>query len=391
MLKDKKILLAVCGSISFYKSYEIISKLKKLGASVYVAMSDGAMKFATPESFEAVSGHKVICSNTYSWCDGINHINYSKFDLVLIAPATVNTINKLAHGICDSAFLDTLVASSDASLLIAPAANERMLNHFSLKRSLEFLQENGAKIIEPIKKELVCGETGKGALANVDDIIYAVIREFFKENYYLGRTVVVTGGATTEKIDDVRVVSNLSSGKMSKALADAFYYLGANVVFITSVDYEVPYKIMKFDSSFGLQSALGTQKFNKGDILIMAAAVSDFIPNKVKGKLSKDDTAGVLTLNFRKNIDILTSIDVSGIKKIGFKLEVDQKTALESAKNMLKNKDLSAVCLNVLGGNVKFGSDVTKISFITDKKVVEIPENSKEKVAFEIANLIKSV
>ncbi|QOQ87040.1 bifunctional phosphopantothenoylcysteine decarboxylase/phosphopantothenate--cysteine ligase CoaBC [Campylobacter corcagiensis] len=391
MLKNKKILLAVCGSISFYKSYEIISKLKKLGASVYVTMSDGAMKFATPESFEAVSGHKVACSKTHSWCDGVNHIEYSKFDLVLIAPATVNTINKLAHGICDSIFLDILVASSGVPLLIAPAANERMLNHFSFKRSIEFLQENGAKIIQPVKKELVCGEIGKGALSNVDDIIYAVIREFLKDDYYLGRTVVITGGPTTEKIDDVRVISNLSSGKMSKALADTFYYLGANVVFITSVEFDAPYKIVKFDSSFGLQSALGTQKFNKGDILVMAAAVSDFIPNKVKGKLSKDDTAGVLTLNFRKNIDILTSVDVDGIKKIGFKLEVDEKTALENAKNMLKIKKLDAVCLNVLLGNVKFGSDVTKISFITDKKVVEIAENSKEKVAFEIANLIKSI
>lgn len=391
MLKDKKILLAVCGSISFYKSYEIISKLKKLGASVYVALSDGALKFASPESFEALSGHKVLSSKTNSWSDGLSHIDYSKFDLVLLVPATVNTINKLAHGICDNIFLDTLVAASSVPLIIAPTANERMLNHFSVKRSLEFLQENGAKIIQPVKKELACGEVGMGALAEVNDIIYATIREFLKDSYYLNKTVIVTGGPTTEKIDDVRVISNLSSGKMSKALADAFYYLGANVVFITSVDYEAPYKIMKFDSSFGLQSAIGTQKLNKGDILIMAAAVSDFVPNKAKGKLSKEETAGVLTLNFRKNIDILTAIDIPGIKKIGFKLEVDEKIAFENAKNMLDKKELNAVCLNTLNNTVKFGSDTTKITFITDKNVIEIPENNKEKVAFEIANLIKSL
>ncbi|NLY03329.1 MAG: bifunctional phosphopantothenoylcysteine decarboxylase/phosphopantothenate--cysteine ligase CoaBC [Campylobacter sp.] len=391
MLNNKKILVAVCGSISFYKAYEIISKLKKLNADVYVGLSDGALKFASPQSFEALSGNKVICSKTANWSEGINHIKYSKFDLVLIAPATVNTINKLANGICDSVFMDTLIASSNVPLLIAPAANYRMLEHFSYKINSKLLSENGATFVNPVTKTLVCGETGKGALAEVDNIIYAVIREFFKDSYYVGKTIIITGGPTTEKIDDVRVISNLSSGKMGKALADAFYYLGANVIFISSVEFNTPYKLLKFDSSFGLKSAIESQKYNNGDILIMAAAVSDFIPNKIKGKLTKSDYHEVFTLNFKQNMDILSSVKIPNLVKIGFKLEVERKTGLENAKKMLNEKGLDAVCLNVLNQDVKFGGDTTKITFITEKNTTEIPLNSKENVSFEIAKLIKSI
>ncbi len=177
----------------------------------------------------------------------------------------------------------------------------------------------------------------------------------------------------------------------ASALADAFYLLGANVIFISSYDYNVPYKLLKFDSSFGLQSALLTQKMNAGDIVIMAAAVSDFIPNKVKGKISKDDVDGVLTLNFRKNEDIISKITTPGVKKIGFKLEVKQSSSVDLAKKALKDKGLDAICLNVLNDVLTFGSENTKISFISKNKDIETIEGPKQSVAFKLAELIKSL
>ena len=136
MLKNKKILLAVCGSIAFYKAYEILSLLKKQGADVYVALSDGALKFCSIAGFEALSAHRVLSSTSEDWQAGVNHIAYAKMDLVLIAPASVNTINKLASGVCDNVFMQTLIAASAVPLVIAPAANNKMISHFATQNSL---------------------------------------------------------------------------------------------------------------------------------------------------------------------------------------------------------------------------------------------------------------
>lgn len=390
ILKNKKILLGVCGSISFYKAFEILSKLKKLGADVYIMLSDGALKFVHYEAFEALCEHKVLCTKTENWQEGINHIEYSKMDLIVLAPASVNSINKLAHGFCDNVFIETLIASK-APIILAPAANTNMLENEITKDSIKALKEKGVKFVEPIAKTLACGDFGKGALAQVDTIINSIKKEFLQDKFYTGKTVIITGGSTSEKIDDVRVITNLSSGKTSKALADAFYMLGANVVFISSYEYDVPYKLLKFDSSFGLQSALLTQKMKAGDIVIMAAAVSDFIPNKIKGKINKDDIDSVLTLNFRKNEDIISKVTTPGVKKIGFKLEVKSNSSVENAKKALKEKKLDAVCLNTLNDVLTFGSDNTKISFITKDKDIKTAQGLKQNVAFEIATFIKSL
>ena len=180
ILKDKKILLGVCGSISFYKAFEILSSLKKLGADVYIMLSDGALKFVNYEAFEALSNHKVLCTKTENWQEGINHIEYSKMDLIVLAPASVNSINKLAHGFCDNIFIETLIASK-APIIIAPAANTNMLENEITKDSIKKLKEKGVKFIEPVTKTLACGDVGKGALAEIESIINAVKKEFLKD------------------------------------------------------------------------------------------------------------------------------------------------------------------------------------------------------------------
>lgn len=280
----KTILLAISGSIAFYKTYELISLFKKEGFRVKVLLSNGLLKFASKMSFEALAD-EVLCEENESWKNSNNHITFSKdADLILFAPASVNSINKLALGIADNLFIQTLIATNKP-LVIAPAANTNMYHHFSTQNSLNLLKNNKALIIEPICKVLACKDEGIGALAEIKDIFNITKRELLKEEFWFEKSILITGGGTKEKIDDVRCVSNFSSGKMAKAIADAFYFLGAKVTFLSSVDFDAPYEILKFESSFDLKELLN-QNLEK-DYLIMTAAVSDFVPEFKKGKIKK--------------------------------------------------------------------------------------------------------
>lgn len=386
-MKNRNILLAVCGSISFYKAYEILSLLKKNGANVRVLLSDGVLKFTSVVGFEALSDG-VLSSQNENWQDGNDHIKFSKNDLIIIAPATANSINKIACGIADNIFLQTILAAN-CPKIIAPAANHNMLQNPATIRNLQILQNDGFIIIQPIEKILACGDYGKGALNEPWIIVEMAKRALNSDSFYQGKKVVITGGPTTEKIDDARAITNHSSGKMAKALADSFYYAGAEVIFISSIDFSVPYKMVKFKSSNELLNALNSQKMSQNDILVMCAAVSDFIcANPKDGKIKKDKMGDKIELKL--NIDILKSLNLN-CKKIGFKMEMDASIALDNAKNMLKNKNLNAVCLNILGQEIKFGSDSTQISFITKNNITQIPLSPKEIVANQITNLAKTI
>lgn len=390
MLKNKKVLLAVCGSISFYKAFEILSLLKKEEVDLYVMLSDGATKFVDYKAFEALCDHRVLCMATENWQEGLNHINYAKMDLVVVAPASVNTINKFAAGFCDNVFIETLITTK-APIIMAPAANDNMLENPITQASIKKLKENGVIFVEPVEKMLACKTVGKGGLANIDQIIYVIKRELYREKAFENLNVYITCGPTYEKIDDVRIMSNLSSGKMGKALADAYYFLGANVFLISSIDFDVPYKLIKFESTIGLLSAIESQKMPRGSILLMAAAVSDYTTNRVKGKLRKEDIGDILNLKLKQNIDVLSNIKAEGIKKIGFKLETDKELAIENSKRTMIVKRLDAVCLNILDDLVKFGSDKTRISFVSKSGVQEIAYDTKLNIAFKIANLVKKL
>lgn len=386
-MKNRNILLAVCGSISFYKAYEILSLLKKNGANVRVLLSDGVLKFTSVVGFEALSDG-VLSSQNENWQDGNDHIKFSKNDLIIIAPATANSINKIACGIADNIFLQTILAAN-CPKIIAPAANHNMLQNPATIRNLQILQNDGFIIVQPIEKILACGDYGKGALNKPWIIVEMAKRALNSDSFYQGKKVVITGGPTTEKIDDARAITNHSSGKMAKALADSFYYAGAEVIFISSIDFSVPYKMVKFKSSNELLNALNSQKMSQNDILVMCAAVSDFIcANPKDGKIKKDKMGDKIELKL--NIDILKSLNLN-CKKIGFKMEMDASIALDNAKNMLKNKNLNAVCLNILGQEIKFGSDSTQISFITKNNITQIPLSPKKIVANQITNLAKTI
>ena len=386
MLKNKKILLAVCGSIAFYKAFEILSLLKKQGADVYVALSDGALEFCSVSGFEALSEHKILSSQTQNWQDGVNHIAYSKMDLVLIAPASVNTINKLTAGICDNVFMQTLIAASHVPLVVAPAANNNMIEHFATQNSLEILRKNGALVVEPVLKTLACGDVGKGALASPEVIVEAAIKRLSKP-LFAGKKVVITGGATTEKIDDVRAITNFSSGKMARALARAFYYAGAEVKLLASFETSSePFDCLKFSSSSELLE-LCKSECEGANLLVMCAAVSDFVPTKIAGKIKKEDVGEILSLSLKRNVDILQSLKEFKCKKIGFKLEISNESALKSARSMLEKKELDAVCLNILGEKNGFASEQNEVNFITKNSEILLPLASKDEIAGRIVEL----
>ena len=386
MLKNKKILLAVCGSIAFYKAYEILSLLKKQGADVYVALSDGALEFCSVSGFEALSEHKILSSQTQNWQDGVNHIAYSKMDLVLIAPASVNTINKLTAGICDNVFMQTLIAASQVPLVVAPAANNNMIEHFATQNSLEILKKNGALVVEPVLKTLACGDVGKGALASPEVIVEAAIKRLSRP-LFAGKKVVISGGATTEKIDDVRAITNFSSGKMARALARAFYYAGAEVKLLASFETSSePFDSLKFSSSSELLE-LCKSECEGANLLVMCAAVSDFVPTKIDGKIKKENVGESLNLSLKKNVDILQSLKEFKCKKIGFKLEISNESALKSARSMLEKKALDAVCLNILGEKNGFASEQNEVNFITKNNEILLPLASKDEIAGRIVEL----
>ena len=373
LLKGKKILLGVTGSIAIYKSLELIRLFVKSGADVKVVMSEEAKRFITPLTFETISQNKVLHVNTESWAEGLSHIHTGKWaDLFIIAPASVNTINKLSHGIADNLLTQTAIAFTK-TIILAPSANTNMMLSPITQESLRKLSSLGYEIIEPQSKLLACNDEGVGALADVEDIFYTSARTLLKEPFWENRNVIVTGGGTYEKIDDVRCLTNFSSGKQASALALAYYLHGANVTLITSANTQLCSGIdtLHVKSSHELHNTL-LAKMNlfkeaqKTPYLLMAAAVSGFIPHVPHlGKLKKESFGETPTLQLKRNSDILESLPKKGFKVVGFKAEMDQENAFQHAYAMLQKKELDAVCLNILGEHNAFGSEKNEMSFIT--------------------------
>ena len=384
-----KVLLCVSGSISFYKSFELISMFKEEGIKVKALLSDGALKFVNKLAYEALC-ESVLTSENESWENDKNHIMFSKdCDAVVFAPASVNSINKLANGACDNVFLSTLIASNKP-LIIAPAANTNMYLASQTQKSLEYLKSLGVKIVKPISKTLACKEFGIGALANTKDIFLATLREIYKDKFYIGKNILITGGGTRESIDLVRNIGNYSSGTMSDALAKQAYLRGANVVYLKARCDEIKnenFTQLSYDTSAELKALM--QDYKEFDYLFMCAAVSDFIPIKQERKIKRDEFDEEFNIKIRPNDDLLATFNFSG-KKIGFKLECDEKTAYDNAKKALVNKGLSLLCLNILGEHTQFGSSKNEIFFCDYSGISEGYFDTKENLAKIIFDRVKA-
>lgn len=391
LLKDKKILVAVTGSIAIYKTLELIRLYIKAGAKVRVIMTEGAKKFISPITFEAISQSKVLDESNESWDKNqdYNHIDIGKWsDIFVIAPCSANTINKLSNGLADNLLTQAALAYPRMKIL-APAANTNMLRNPVTQASIKMLKLCNFEIIESQTKELVCKDVGDGAMADPEAIFYASARELLKEEYWVNRKVVLSGGGTVEKIDDVRYISNYSSGKMASSLALSLYLKGAEVCLVSTRGYENLPKdihVIPVQSSSEmyeylvdsvrvakkgvmtkttLMDASRPELIQKTPYLFMVAAVSDYVPSfPQNGKMKKDMIGPSWDLNLKQNIDILSSLNKSEMISIGFKAEMDEVSALNNASSMLEKKNLDGVCLNILGDENSFGSDSNEIELM---------------------------
>ncbi|MDX9795916.1 MAG: bifunctional phosphopantothenoylcysteine decarboxylase/phosphopantothenate--cysteine ligase CoaBC [Arcobacteraceae bacterium] len=419
LLLNKNILVGVTGSIAIYKTLELIRLYIKAGANVKVIMTQSAKKFIAPLTFETISQSSVLEEQSECWDKQsvYNHIAIGKWaDIFVLAPASANTINKLSHGIADNLLTQTALAYPKVKLL-CPAANTNMLNNSITQASLTMLKSCNYTIIEPVSKELACRDIGNGAMSEVDDIFYATAQELLKEPYWENRNVVLSGGGTIEKIDDVRYLSNFSSGKMASSLALALYLKGANVCLVSSRGHEKLPKaihVIEVQSSYEMfeyvQDALRTAKkgktnsvthqddshptlIQKTPYLFMAAAVSDYLPALTQeGKLKKELLGSSWNLELKQNMDIVHSLDKQGIISIGFKAEMDSLVASNNAKNMLDKKELDGVCLNILSQDNPFGSDNNNIElFLKNQDKTLSFEGDKLTLSLNLLNQLQEV
>ena len=377
-----KVLIGVTGSIAIYKICELIRLFVKRGDEVRVVMTQAASKFISPLTFETLTRQKVLIEQNEDWSSEFNHIDYAKWaDIFIIAPATANTLNKAFNGIADNLLLQTYLATS-APTLFAPAANTNMYLHPTTQKSIRNLN-----CIEANRGLLACGDEGIGKMAEPNEIFLRALREVYKDEFWKGKKVVVTAGGSIEKIDDVRFVSNFSTGKMGEALAKAFYIKGADVVLISSKDHSLTKEITQIKAQ-SAEDFYQKIKEQNPDYLIMAAAIADYKPKYTPGKLKKEQIGQKMVLEMEKNRDVLESLKNEKFKKIGFKAERDEKNALKYAKNALLKKNLDAICLNLLTKN-DFGSDENEIIFITKEKEIKLKQDTKENIALRLVDVIK--
>ncbi|MFB5194121.1 bifunctional phosphopantothenoylcysteine decarboxylase/phosphopantothenate--cysteine ligase CoaBC [Neobacillus sp. KR4-4] len=401
MMKDKKILLCVTGGIAVYKAAALTSKLVQTGAQVKVILSESAQKFVTPLTFQALSRNEVHV-DTF---DEINprviaHIDLADWaDLILVAPATANTIGKIASGIADNMITTTLLAAT-SPVWIAPAMNVHMYDHPAVKKNLSLLEEYGYQFIEPSEGYLACGYVGKGRLEEPEKIV-DIIREYFikREHQPLkGKTVVVTAGPTREKIDPVRFISNHSTGKMGYALAEEAKRQGAHVVLVSgpvNLTASLGIEVVKVESAEEMYKAV-LESYSKADVVIKTAAVADYRP-KITYDHKVKKQAGDSSIELERTKDILMEL---GKRKrnqvlVGFAAETDNVEEYARKKLTAKNADI-IVANNVKAEGAGFGTDTNIVTlYKRSGNVIELPLMSKSNVAKmiieEITSLLKDM
>ncbi|WP_120948295.1 bifunctional phosphopantothenoylcysteine decarboxylase/phosphopantothenate--cysteine ligase CoaBC [Helicobacter mehlei] len=402
LLKNRRILLLVSGSIAAYKSLDLARAFIKMGAKVKVVMSKQAMRFVTPLSFEALTHYPVLTHKSERWdlsdpnCP--NHISYAKWaQVVLLAPASANTLAKLAHGLADS-LLSAVFLASSAPKILAPSMNTQMLEARATQENLERLKSWGCIVVEPREDLLACNTQGKGAMADILDMVCASVQALYKNSFWAGKEVVVSGGGSLEKIDSVRYICNFSSGLQASTLALALYLQGAQVSLVASTfALELPAGIGCLSVQSGadyLQALQERANLQEPPFLFMAAAISDYKPaTPHKGKLKKQDLGASWNLECVQNVDILASL--KGFIKIGFKAEEEGTLAITNARKLLdspKNggKGCLAVCLNTLDSQ-PFGSAQNQMWLLSAQHSQRTNYLNKLTLSFEILNFVSQV
>jgi phosphopantothenoylcysteine decarboxylase/phosphopantothenate--cysteine ligase len=380
-LRNKKILLGITGSVAAYKALDLIRRLRDEEASVTAVMTDASKRFVTPHSVEVAAGGRV---HTGLFEDPMAHVELARgTDLMLVAPATANTIGKFASGLA-SDLLSTCFLAFRGRVLLAPAMNWRMYGNPVLRANLERLRAAGVMEVTPGEGRLACGEEGPGRMADTDRIMEAA-RAALAPGDLEGRKIVVTAGPTREYLDDVRFITNRSSGKMGYALAKAASLRGAGVTLISGPAHlETPpgVSLIRAESAREMREAV-LREINGSYALIMAAAVADFSPvDRAGGKLPK---SAVKSLELEPAPDILG--EVGSMEKrpllVGFAAEAGDNVKRAEEKLGRKNVDIM-VFNNISEPGAGFESDTNRVVIIERGRGIEYPLMSKEDVAAAI-------
>jgi phosphopantothenoylcysteine decarboxylase/phosphopantothenate--cysteine ligase len=394
-VRGARIVLGVSGGIAAYKAADLASTLVQAGAIVDVAMTEGARRFIQPLTFEGLTHRRVRTSVYEGWDDGgTGHVELAaNADLLLIAPATANTIARLAQGVVDD-MLSAVALATSAPILIAPAMEHHMWHHPATQANVATLVGRGVHLVGPASGRLASGATGDGRLAPVPAIVQAARAAIGQRGPLAGKTVVITAGGTREAIDPVRFIGNGSSGQMGVALAMAAIDCGANVRLIAtgSVDPAIlPVGATVVSSALDLQAAVDAS-VGDADVLIMAAAVADFRPaTRSEQKVKKQPGQETWSIDLVKNPDIIAGIARPGLLKVGFAAETEHIE--QHARQKLSSKGLDLIVANDAVATI--GSRRSAAILIPrDGETVRLPEADKEVVANriveEVVRLLRS-
>ena len=389
-LTNKRVLLGVSGSIAAYKSPDIVRRLQDLGAEVRVIVTDGGKEFVSERSLQTISKNKVYSNLWDKEAElAMGHIELAKWsDIVIIAPASANTIAKLCHGRADD-LLSTVILATDAKVMLAPSMNQQMFASKVMKDNLEILLNRDIVIIEPGFGEQACGDIGEGRLAEPLDIAKQAA-DLFTSSSLSGKKVLITLGGTIEAIDPVRYISNHSSGKMGMALAHECIQAGAKTTLIIgsiSIDIEKRAEIIRVVSAEDMYKAV-MQRIESQDLFISCAAVADFRPKNISNNKIKKNNNSV-TIELIKNKDILASVCQLNKKPICIGFAAETENFIDNARAKLASKQCEAIILNdVSQSEIGLNSDENEVHFITKEDCEKIEKNSKHIIAEKVIQKI---
>ena len=391
-----KVALGVCGGIAAYKAAEIVRLLQDRGIRVQVIMTDSAQEFVRPLTFAALSGEKVITGmfNRDAGAEpnidsAIEHIAVAQsIDALVVAPATADVLAKFAQGIAND-FLTTLYLATTAPVVVAPAMNVNMWEHPATKQNLETLRKRGVRIVEPGSGYLACGMTGPGRLAENEAVVAAAMEALGASQDLAGETVLVTAGATREKIDPVRYLTNRSSGRMGYALAEAALRRGARVLLVTGPTSLKPpsaAEVAGVESAKQMLDAV-LRLLPEASIVIKTAAVADYtIADPAEQKLKR---AGRMTLDLMPAPDILAEIFRHKKSQLIIGFAAETENVIENARKKLQTKSLDAIVVNdVSREGVGFDSDRNAVTIITKSETIPVPETTKWEVAQRVLDCV---
>ncbi len=395
MIKGRPVLLGVSGGIAIYKACSVVRRLTEAGATVDVVMTKSAAEFVRPVTFEALSGRRVLTS-LWQRDQALSHIELGRVsDLIALAPATANLLARAAHGIADD-LLTAILLAAEVPILAAPAMNDNMFAHPATQANIARLKERGWAFVGPAMGDLAEGpSTRPGRMVEPDEIVSHIERLLNSGTSRLnGKRVVVTAGATRERIDPVRVVTNPSSGKMGYAVAAAAFSRGADVTLIcgaTELAQPVGVEVIKVESTEDMLHATGAAVAN-ADVLIMAAAPSDYRPREsATEKLPRADGAIQLWLDPTPDVLIETrDRRRNGMIAVGFALESGE--GIDRAREKLARKGLDLIVLNRVGvEGAGFESDTNQVSFISDRAVATLNTLPKRAVAERLLDEVEQL